>query len=136
MGVSYLLDTHVIIWLRGRESLHSKVPAHVRDALLAEDATAFASATSAFEVTTKYRLGKLDEARELAEDWEGQRRRSKMHALNVSTEHAVLAGRLDWAHRDPFDRLLAAQAITEGMTFVTGDRAFAAPPQGLTLLPW
>ena len=57
------------------------------------------------------------------------------HELVVSTEHAVLAGKLDWAHRDPFDRLLVAQAIVEDLTLVTADRAVLVAP-GLAVLPW
>lgn len=57
------------------------------------------------------------------------------HALPVKTGHALLGGALEWSHRDPFDRLLAAQAIADGLTLLTAARAFDSAP-GLSLLRW
>jgi PIN domain nuclease of toxin-antitoxin system len=48
--------------------------------------------------------------------------------LDISLEHALLAGRLDWGHRDPFDRMIAAVAMIESLPLVTKDRAFSAAP--------
>lgn len=59
-----------------------------------------------------------------------------MQVLPLTLAHALAAGALDWAHRDPFDRMLAAQAVAEGAALVTADRVFASVPErsGLRLL--
>lgn len=132
MGVSYLLDTHVVIWLASRRRTP---PAGLISALESGDGKPLASAVSAFEIATKVRLGKLDEARVLAEGWDTLVPALGAGVLALNDRHALLAGRLDWDHKDPFDRLLAAQAITEGLTLVTADRAFDDLP-GVSLLHW
>jgi len=132
MGVSYLLDTHAVIWLVGRAR---PVRSELREALEGAETRVMVSAVSAFEVTTKVRLGKLETGRALAERWEKSVSEMGGEPLALSHSHAVLAGSLDWEHRDPFDRLLAAQAIAERLTLVTADRAIAAAP-GLLVQPW
>lgn len=130
--MSYLLDTHALIWLSSRR--RSPRPALIR-ALEDGDSLPRVSAVSAFEITTKVRLGRLDDARGLAEGWDALVPAIGTVALPLNDRHALVAGRLDWAHKDPFDRLLAAQAITEGLTLVTADPAFDSAP-GLSLLHW
>lgn len=132
MGVSYLLDTHVVIWLT---SSHRNPPASLVAALESGDGRPLASAVSAFEIATKVRLGKLDEARTLADSWDTLIPHFGAGNLALNDRHALLAGRLDWDHKDPFDRLLAAQAIAEGLTLVTADKAFQDLP-GLSILWW
>ena len=69
-------------------------------------------------------------------DAEAILREEQMPVLPLTLAHALAAGALDWAHRDPFDRMLAAQALAEGATLVTADRVFAtvAPASGLALM--
>lgn len=123
MGVSdHLLDTHVLLWLLGTPE---RVRADVRDRLADPAATLVVSAASALEIATKQRLGKLD-AGDLVDGWERRLGEIGVVQLPVTAEHALVAGRLDWAHRDPFDRLLVAQAVVENATLVTQDAAIVA----------
>jgi len=82
------------------------------------------SAVSAWELTTKHRLGKLPQAEVLISGFERNLGRLGALQLQISAEHALLAGALEWEHRDPFDRMLAAQAMVEGVHLVTRDPAF------------
>lgn len=123
MGVRYLLDTHVFLWLLGTPEV---VPEQVRDELAQPDNELLVSAVSALEVATKVRLGKLDSARHLVATWSARVQDLKAQDLPVSTGHALLAGSLDWPHREPFDRLLVAQALVENLTIVTSDKQIAA----------
>ncbi len=132
MGVTYLLDTHAFVWLceEGRD-----VPAEV-SAQLADPANRLlVSSASAMEVATKVRLGKLAGGAALVAGWLDSVDRLRAEELAVTTAHALLAGTLAWSHRDPFDRLLAAQALGDGLVLVSADRVFRGLG-GLSLLPW
>ena len=116
-----LLDTHALIWwLRG----DARLGASARPAIEDRRNEVIVSAVSAFEVTTKHRLGKLPEADVLARDFDGERRKEGFLALDISVAHAARAGSLQGAHRDPFDRLLIAQALVEGLTLVSNEALF------------
>lgn len=131
MGVSHLLDTHVLLWLLAAPE---RVPEAVR-ALLADRANPLmVSAASALEISTKIRIGKLDAPTLTATL---PRRIDELGAtpLAISVEHALLAGSLRWEHRDPFDRILVAQATIERATLVTVDRALTGLPYP-RLLSW
>jgi PIN domain nuclease of toxin-antitoxin system len=78
------------------------------------------------EIATKYRLGKLPEAHQLATDLERMMREQRFEALPITLPHATLAGSLDIPHRDPFDRLLIAQARIEQLALVSNEKAFDA----------
>ena len=132
MGVTYLLDTHALIWLT---SARRAKPRRVVEALERDDAVAVVSAVTAFEIATKVRLGKLEQARALGTGWEALVPEFGTRTVPLEDRHALLAGRLDWDHRDPFDRLLAAQALVEGFTLVTADPVFDRV-SGLSLLRW
>lgn len=84
----------------------------------------FVSAVSAMEVTTKYRLGKLDEAEALACDFLGEVAGQGFVGLPITLEHANHAGAMLIAHKDPFDRLLIAQSQIEGLTLVSNEAVF------------
>lgn len=124
MGVTYLLDTNVLLWLHADVD---RVPAHVRERLADRANRLVVSAVSALEVAIKVRLGKLA-ASGLVDAWDRRTRDIGAETLPIGTEHALLAGGMDWAHRDPFDRLLVAQATIEGMTLVTVDSALTGLP--------
>ena len=118
-----LLDTHTLIWrLAGDPSLS----ALARQAIANRDNDVWVSAVSAFEVATKFRLGKLPEAELLAWDFAGECLREEFQALAISAAHGAFAGALRLAHRDPFDRLLIAQAMSDGMTLVSNETLFDA----------
>ncbi len=87
-----------------------------------------ARSVTPWEIATKHRLGKFPDAGTLVESFAEQLARLGAQELAVSNNHGLLAGRLEWAHRDPFDRMFAAQSILEGARLVTSDRAFSTLP--------
>lgn len=120
--MSLLLDTHALVWaIAEPTSLSSRARASIEDA----GQTIVVSAVSAFEIATKARLGKLPGGEVITRGLDGHLARLRVDELALTVEHGRLAGDLEWDHRDPFDRLLAAQAIVEGLTLVTKDRAFS-----------
>jgi len=119
-----LLDTHVLLYALDEPEALSPV---ARAALEAKTNALFISAVAAFEIATKLRIGKLPRAAHLLPVYPDATRRIGRE-LGVTTQHALAAGSLAWDHKDPFDRILAAQAMTEGMPLVTADRAFASLP--------
>ena len=119
----YLLDTHALLWwLVDDERLSARSRAAIGD----PDNDLFVSSASAWEISTKHRLGKLPEAEEIVRDFVDLLRQAQMIPLSVSIEHALKAGELPAHHRDPFDRMLIAQSMIEEMPIVTRDLAFAA----------
>lgn len=125
MGMRRLLDTHVLLWL---VSTPERVPEPLRTELIEQPEAVLVSAASAFEIATKHRIGKLD-ASALLDRWDDELRAAGLGSLAITARHALVAGRLDWDHRDPFDRLLAAQAMDEELELVTVDPAFLDVPQ-------
>jgi PIN domain nuclease of toxin-antitoxin system len=121
--VRLLLDTHALLWwLDGDRSL----PRKARTAIADDDNVIFVSAASAWEITTKARLGKLPGAGAVAEDVVGSVSSQGFSSLDMTLLHAQRAGRLPGAHRDPFDRMLIAQAQLEDLTLVSNDGVFDA----------
>ena len=118
-----LLDTHTLIWwLIELPRLADQARAAIAD----PENQVFVSAVSALEITTKHRSGKLPEAGVLASSFEAEIEAEGFFGLPISLQHAQRAGQLAFAHKDPFDRLLIAQALTEGMTLVSNERVFDA----------
>ncbi len=116
-----LLDTHAIIWwFAGNPILTTKTQQATTDT----SNDKFISAASAWEIATKYRIGKLPDAQELVEDFRTQVNSQGFIELPVTLEHAVRAGSLPGPHRDPFDRILIAQAITDNLTLVSNETLF------------
>ena len=83
------------------------------------------SSASAWEIATKHRLGKLPGADVLLASYANQIERLGAVDLAVTSAHALVAGSFDVEHRDPFDRMIAAQAAVEGLDIVSSDPAFA-----------
>ncbi|MEH2082452.1 MAG: type II toxin-antitoxin system VapC family toxin [Nostoc sp.] len=79
---------------------------------------------SAWEIATKYRMGKLPEAKQLVEQYSQILHQAKFIELAITTIHALRAGSLPIAHRDPFDRIIMAQAELESLAVITYDKAF------------
>ena len=116
-----LLDTHTLVWWWTDDR---RLPATARAAIAAPGNAVHVSAATAWEIATKYRLGKWPEVAPLINDFDSNLRRSRFIPLPVGMEHARLAGSLESPHRDPFDRMLAGQAIREQMPIVSGDAIF------------
>ena len=118
-----LLDTHALIWfLEGSKSLGREASRAIED----QSNDVLVSAVSAIEVTNKFRTGKLDQAELLARDFEATILAYGFAPLSITVAHASLAGSLDIPHRDPFDRLLIAQARIEQLALVSNEKAFDA----------
>lgn len=118
-----LLDTHALLWwLAGDRSLSLKA----RRAIADEANEIFVSAASAWEVSTKVRIGKLPNAGPLAVDFAREVRQQGFTGLPISLEHAQVAGALQSEHRDPFDRMLIAQSREEMMALVSNESIFDA----------
>lgn len=118
-----LVDTHTLIWWW----LHDPVlPPRVRDRLVDPAVNVYVSAVSPLEIAIKQRRGGLPELRAAVADFEAALAADDFISLAVDHHHAVRAGAMQGAHRDPFDRLLAAQALIENLTLVTRDREIAA----------
>ena len=129
--MKHLVDTHVLLWLL---STPDRIADPVRAALADHTNDLMVSATSALEIATKVRLGKLDAA-DLVTTFSRRVADIGADLLPVTIEHALLAGSMAWSHRDPFDRLLVAQATIENATFVTVDQAIIGLPVPL-ILTW
>lgn len=116
-----LLDTHALIWwLAGDETLSRRA----REAIGDEANSVAVSAASAMEVATRFRLGKLPNAALLAQAFEATIADQGFAELAITVRHARAAGELNIAHKDPFDRLLIAQAHAEDMTLVSNETLF------------
>ncbi len=117
-----LLDTHALLWWLFDDP---KLSQFARDLIKDPDNTVLMSSASAWEIATKYRLGKLPEAGEVARNLPDLLRTARIDVLPISAEHALAAGHLPGPHRDPFDRMLIAQAQHERMPIITMDGEFA-----------
>ncbi len=120
-GLRLLLDTHALIWwLAGDEALSRRA----REAIGDEANSVAVSAASAMEVATKFRIGKLPDAALLAQEFEAIVAGQGFAELAITVHHARLAGEMNVAHKDPFDRLLIAQSQTEDMVLVSNEALF------------
>jgi PIN domain nuclease of toxin-antitoxin system len=118
-----LLDTHAFLWwLLGDVSLSASARAAIGDTRN----DVFVSAASAWEITTKVRIGKLPAAVEIANDLAASMEDQGFVPLPVSFAHGQMAGALPGPHRDPFDRMLVAQAMADGMVLVSNEQRFDA----------
>ena len=116
-----LLDTHAFIWwLAGSERL----PATARRAIANASNKKFVSAASAWEIATKHRIGKLPAADMLVEDVSGAITGEGFEELPITVDEAVRAGSLPGPHRDPFDRMLIAQALTRHLVLISIESLF------------
>lgn len=120
-----LLDTHTLLWtLLEPQRIPAAALAHIRDPAT----TLLVSAASAWEIGTKFRLGKLGGAQAVVHGYPDHLRRLRAEELPISSHHAMIAGTLTWTHRDPFDRMIAAQCMIESVPLCTADAALTAFP--------
>jgi len=117
-----LLDTHAFLWWMFDDP---RLSVTVRGILMDPSNAAFVSSASAWEIATKHRLGKLDSAAPLVQDMQGWLARAGFLELPITVAHAQRAGSWPQPHRDPFDRMLAAQSVLEGIPIVSRDPALA-----------
>jgi PIN domain nuclease of toxin-antitoxin system len=118
----YLFDTHALVWWwTGNPALPEAVAREISD----ERNTIHVSAVCAWEIATKCRIGKWDAAIPVFEKFEYLAQCDGFVELGVSVPNGLLAGSLPAEHRDPFDRMIAAQAIHDDLTVITRDPALA-----------
>lgn len=116
-----LLDTHAFLWWLADSG---RLSDPTRRMIADEENDIFVSAASAWEITTKYRLGKLPEGSAAAFDVVGNIARQGFRELMISVADAERAGLLPGPHRDPFDRMLIAQALARDLVVVSADAVF------------
>ncbi|MCX6485009.1 MAG: type II toxin-antitoxin system VapC family toxin [Mycobacterium sp.] len=112
-----LLDTHTVLWL---VSTPEQVSAAAREQIADSTREVMVSAVSAWEIAIKTRLGRLD-GEPLLSAWPDIMAAMAVTELAIEAADAILAGRLAWNHRDPFDRMIVAQAARRGLTIATRD---------------
>lgn len=118
-----LLDTHALLWALMEPA---KLSPRARDILKDPANTVFVSPASAWEIATQHRLGRLPVAESVVRGYLKHLATLMAAEVPITAEHALLAGSLAAEHRDPFDRMLAAQALVEGVPLLTADPAFSA----------
>ena len=116
--MSYLLDTHVFIWL---DVSPKKLSERASEIITDPDNSLFLSLTSVWEMQIKMRLGKLELKRPLKETILQQRNENRVVILQIELSHILAMDELPFHHKDPFDRLLIAQAQQESLTFLSDD---------------
>ena len=115
-----LLDTHIFLWWLFDDP---RLSASLRERIADPACTPRVSAASVWEIATKYRIGKLPQASQVARDTPAWIIKCGFKPLPISAVHAQLAGAWDVAHRDPFDRMLAAQSRIEALPLASNDAA-------------
>jgi PIN domain nuclease of toxin-antitoxin system len=118
-----LLDTHALLWWLSDDPA---LPRTARKIIAETKNTILVSAASAWEIAIKVRLGKLPTAANLESDFCGQVEREGFHLLLISAEHGIRGGLLPGPHKDPFDRMLIAQAQAENLPVITNEKVFEA----------
>jgi len=116
-----LLDTHALLWYGAGDS---RLPVICRDAMADDACETYVSAISAIEIAIKVRIGKLPDAARFSANFEDRVTRFGFLELPVSWRHGRIAGSMPGAHRDPFDRILIAQALVEDLILISNETLF------------
>jgi PIN domain nuclease of toxin-antitoxin system len=119
--MKYLLDTSVFLWSLGAEH---KLNQKARDLLSSSAAELYLSAASSWEIAIKFALGTLALPKPPSQFVPNAIASLAIRSLDITHLHSLLAGEVPPHHRDPFDRMLIAQARMENMVLLTADRAF------------
>ena len=115
--MNVLLDTHTLLWL---VSTPSDVDASALAVIADPNTNVWVTAASAWEIAIKTRLGRLD-GEALLSAWADIMADMSTTELPIESSDAILAGRLPWEHKDPFDRVIVAQALRRNLTIATRD---------------
>ncbi|MDR2108816.1 MAG: type II toxin-antitoxin system VapC family toxin [Coriobacteriales bacterium] len=126
----YLLDTHSFLWAAQDPDRLGRLS---REIIESSDTRLYLSAISAYETSYKYRAGKLKDYAFVVENYAEVMRRLSVIDLPVTALHSHQAGIMEWEHRDPFDRLLVAQAAAENLVLITDDEKIRAHPWVATI---
>jgi PIN domain nuclease of toxin-antitoxin system len=121
--VKILFDSHALVWFTLGDK---RFPARLRDTLDDPDTEFVISAVCIWEIVTKVHRGKWPDAEPFIVRLDVMLQESAYVPLSITIEHARVAGLFAWSHRDPFDRLLAAQSQIEGVPLITADPVFRA----------
>ena len=124
--MNLLLDTCTLLWAWGRPE---KLSRRLRGLLRDPHNQVYVSAASAWELSTKHRTSKFPGGGHILVEWEERIAQDGFRQLAISFNHALRAGSLPGSHRDPFDRMIAAQGLIESLAVATPDaeiRAFVA----------
>ncbi|MDR2215770.1 MAG: type II toxin-antitoxin system VapC family toxin [Nevskiaceae bacterium] len=124
-GGTLLLDTHTFVWALSKPD---RLSSAARQALENPANALFVSAASVWEMAIKFHRGKWPEAEPLVFGLTPILNRLRAKLWPIDGAHALRAGLLGWSHNDPFDRMLAAQALANQFTLVTQDEAFRNVP--------
>lgn len=124
-----LLDTHALLWWFFNDP---KLSRQAKKAIADMNHTVLVSSASAWEIATKHRLGRLPEAGDVTQRLGFYLQKAQFSVLEITIEHALVAGRLPGPHKDPFDRMLIAQAQVEKIPIVTVDAVF--PNYGIPVI--
>ena len=116
-----LLDTHTLLWWF---SANPSLPASARKLIASRHSNVFVSAVSAWEISTKVWLGRLSIGSDLARDFTSYMAQERFEGLSISIEHGIHAGSLPGPLRDPFDRMLIAQAQMEELVIISNELIF------------
>jgi PIN domain nuclease of toxin-antitoxin system len=116
-----MLDTHALLWWLFDEPRLSE---RAREIIRSPESSVFVSSASAWEIATKHRIGKLPEAGDITDQLPRLIQISRFDELTITIGHALQAGAFEVPHRDPFDRMLAAQSHMENLPLVTRDPVF------------
>ncbi len=119
--MNLLLDTHILLWWLDD---HALLPVNAREAIADTDNLIILSAAVVWEIRIKQGIGKL----EIAPNFYAVIKEQGFEMLAITPDHAYAVGDLPKHHRDPFDRILIAQAMLEGFTLVTHDAIFNKYP--------
>lgn len=125
-----LLDTHILLWASGQPE---KLPLRARELLLDPCHVLYFSTASLWEIVIKHSLGRLDFRVDPRRLWR-MLLANGYRELEITTEHALAVGTLPDLHRDPFDRLLIAQARALGATLLTADETVGHYGDGIVLV--
>jgi PIN domain nuclease of toxin-antitoxin system len=117
-----LLDTHTLLWWTTGDSA---LPDRSRKRIAQSQDEVIVSAVSAWEIAIKVNLGRLPAAAsDLITDFEESLMQDGFHSLGITAEHGIRAGLLPGPHKDPFDRMLIAQAQAENLAIVSNEKVF------------
>ena len=124
--MKYLLDTHALLWWL---SDHEQLSSNARETIADPENDIYVSAASAWEIATKFARGRLPGASVILPDFAGVIEQEQFLELPINSAHMVRSAMLPGDHRDPFDRILAAQSILENMALISVDEKI--PPLGV-----